>query len=226
MKTIGELWTSRDQTEWLNAVKSYYSNKSVRMNLELEMRMSKLNAETVRGFSDREWYNFLKDEYFPWKFKGNWLPKRIENLEKYDNANGLSCLLSIKKRLFGCALTKLSGIRKALEIAEEINGLGPAGASGLLALLFPQCVGTADSMVVKALRQIDVLPEKDKAVAMMNGKDKGSLTDSDAMLLIDIMRRKATELNRLFGTDAWTPRRIDMILWDFGNNHGAKGGCC
>jgi hypothetical protein len=40
-----------------------------------------------------------------------------------------------------------------------------------------------------------------------------SLREKDAVLLIDIMRRKASELNTLFGTDKWTPRKLDMILW-------------
>jgi len=37
--------------------------------------------------------------------------------------------------------------------------------------------------------------------------------ESDAVLIIDIMRRKAAQLNRWFGTNKWTPRKIAMILW-------------
>lgn len=48
------------------------------------------------------------------------------------------------------------------------------------------------------------------------------LTDGDAMLLVAIMRRKARELNELFDTDEWTPRKIDMILWAVRN----EDSCC
>jgi hypothetical protein len=56
-------------------------------------------------------------------------------------------------------------------------------------------------------------------LAMMvdsKGTETGSLTEKDALLLIEIMRRKATELNTLFHSDEWTPRKVDMILWDHG----------
>jgi hypothetical protein len=35
----------------------------------------------------------------------------------------------------------------------------------------------------------------------------------NGMVLINIMFRKAKENNEIFGTDFWTPRKIDMILW-------------
>ena len=43
--------------------------------------------------------------------------------------------------------------------------------------------------------------------------DHNNLKERDAVLLIDIMRRKARQLNGWFGTNKWTPRKIDMILW-------------
>ena len=43
-----------------------------------------------------------------------------------------------------------------------------------------------------------------------------SLTNNDGVILVEIMREKAEELNRNFNTDFWTPRKIDMILWSFG----------
>jgi len=99
--------------------------------------------------------------------------------------------------------------------------LGAAGASGPLAVLFPKWFGTADKFVVKALCKIVSLRERPKVLAMVpvgknaKGKEKDvQLNEKDAVLLIDIMRRKATDLNALFGPDhEWTPRKIDMILW-------------
>jgi hypothetical protein len=42
------------------------------------------------------------------------------------------------------------------------------------------------------------------------------LTDRDGVLLIAILRRKAQENNVAFGSDAWTPRKIDKIFWTYG----------
>lgn len=33
--------------------------------------------------------------------------------------------------------------------------------------------------------------------------------------IINIFKKKADDLNKLFSTDFWTPRKIDMILWSF-----------
>ena len=33
------------------------------------------------------------------------------------------------------------------------------------------------------------------------------------ILLIQIMRDKAAELNKCFKSDNWTPRKIDKVLW-------------
>ena len=47
-----------------------------------------------------------------------------------------------------------------------------------------------------------------------------SLTVKDGVVLIEIMRRKAAANNRLLGTDSWTPRKIDKVLWTYGRNPG------
>jgi len=49
-------------------------------------------------------------------------------------------------------------------------------------------------------------------------RPKCSQTDERAICAapataIDILRKKAAQLNELFHTDEWTPRKIDMILW-------------
>jgi hypothetical protein len=43
-----------------------------------------------------------------------------------------------------------------------------------------------------------------------------NLSVADGVLLIGILNRKAKENNRLFSTSAWTPRKIDMVLWTYG----------
>ncbi len=220
MKAIGDLWTSRDQTEWRDALARYWVVPSVQRNLELERRINKLDSEAIKALAERDWRNFLKEEYFPWKFRGNYVPKRLRDLEQ----NSLEELFSIKKRLF---IVDLADIRGTLRIALEVKGFGPAGASGLLAVIFPRWYGTADKFVVKALCRINSLPERQKVLAMVRmdskGKETVPLRKKDAALLIDIMRRKASELNALIGTDEWTPRKVDMILW--ASRDGADPGC-
>ena len=43
-----------------------------------------------------------------------------------------------------------------------------------------------------------------------------SLTISDGVLIIGVLRRKAADLNRIFNSAIWTPRKVDMVLWTFG----------
>ena len=90
--------------------------------------------------------------------------------------------------------------------------LGTAGASGLLSLMYPEHFATIDQFVVKALREVGDPPEAN-ALAEMNPLD---LTVTDGVLLIGILGRKAKENNRLFGTSAWIPRKLDKVLWTYG----------
>lgn len=169
--------------------------------------MNNLDSLAIRGLREREWYDFLKDEYFPWKYTAaNRLASTRKYLRIYEETNSLGQLFSIKEELFSFDLTN---IQQGLKGARKIKGLGYAGASGLLAVLFPKWFGTVDQFVVKALWEIESLSEREKLLEMR----PEDLKRKDAVLLIDIMRRKAAQLNAMFGTDEWTPRKIDMILW-------------
>ena len=99
-----------------------------------------------------------------------------------------------------------------LKTASAIHGLGTAGASGLIALMYPQKFGTVDQFAVKALWQVEGLPEAEALVRM----NPDSLTISDGVLIIGVLRRKAGDLNRTFKSAIWTPRKLDMVLWTFG----------
>jgi hypothetical protein len=129
--------------------------------------------------------------------------------EKYIVNDELSILKDIQTRLFS---THPSETEKCLKIACEIRGLGTAGASGLLALLFPKDFGTADQFVVKRLQEINH-PVYNTNLQSMTPE---ILKIKDAIILNQIMKEKASELNRKFKTDFWTPRKLDMILWAFG----------
>jgi hypothetical protein len=205
-QAISDLWNAIDEGMWRDALSRYWS--CIRPeNLEVEKRMNRLDSEDIKRLSPLEWYDFLKDEYFPWKYTSpNRLATSTKQLEKYEETNNLGELFSIKENLFAFNPTD---IQQGLKIAKSIKGLGWAGASGLLALLFPKWFGTADQFVVKALSEIESLPEREKLDAMR----PANLREGDAVLLIQVMRRKASDLNVLFGRDEWTPRKIDMILW-------------
>lgn len=102
--------------------------------------------------------------------------------------------------------------KKGIQIVQSpnIRGLGVAGASGLLSLLFPEDFGTVDQFVIEELQKLDHLPEN---VVVQRMDPACAISPDNAAILIGIMRRKAQELNTMWGTNKWTPRKIDMILW-------------
>jgi hypothetical protein len=205
LQAISDLWNAGDERVWRDALSGYWSHIKPE-NLELEKRMNGLDSEDIKRLSPPEWYGFLKDVYFPWKYTApHRLATSTKQLKKYEETNNLGGLFSIKENLLAFNTTD---IQQGLKIAKSIKGLGWDGASGLLALLFPKWFGTTDQFVVKALREIESLPERQELYAMR----PYNLREGDAVLLIQVMRRKAGELNALFGTDEWTPRKIDMIL--------------
>ncbi len=134
MQLISELWVSRNQEDWDAALKSYWENPSVKRNLEIEAYMDKLNPEAIKRLNRQEWYTFL-NKYFRWKFTDpRFIQTRLNNLD----TNSLETLFSIKEKLFAF---DPRDVQKGLEITTSkkgIKGLGPAGASGLLAVLFPK----------------------------------------------------------------------------------------
>jgi hypothetical protein len=83
-----------------------------------------------------------------------------------------------------------------------------AGPSGQLALVYPEEFGTVDVMVTKALQRLGLVE-----VLIVDPKN---ISIADAETMIRIMRRKAVDLNRAFGTNKWTPRLIDRVLWGAG----------
>jgi len=209
MITIDELWNSANPEVWEKSLQRYW--KFVKSsNIALEHSMEQLNANQLRQLDARGWYEFLRDKYFRWKYTAdNRYSTTTRSLHRYPKENALEELHNIKLKLISLNPTDID---YGLRTAQEIRGLGCAGASGLLSLLYPRSFGTVDQFAVKALREVRGLPEAD-ALRSMN---ENSLTTTDGVVLIQIMQRKATQLNQLFGTPAWTPRKIDMILWTYG----------
>lgn len=206
MITINNLWESNNERDWKTALEHYWSFVRPE-NIELERELNNLKLEQIRNLEQLDWYNFLHDKYFRWKYTA---PNRYASttlaLKKYKDSNQLDSLFDIKKRLLNLNVFDISA---GLSVAKEIRGLGIAGASGLLSLMYPNNFATVDQFAVKALCQIPNLPES----SSLKGMRPDNLTLRNGIILINIMLRKAQENNRIFGTDFWTPRKIDMILW-------------
>lgn len=208
---IRGVWNSVSAEIWAQGLDDYW--KFIKPSLlALEREIQQLNLDVVRAMDAQQWYTFLLEKYFRWKYTAqNRYASTTKSLKEYNSPSLLPILLRIKDRLF--SMDK-SDIKDCLAHACSIRGLGTAGASGLLAVLFPQDFGTVDQFVVKALRQISDLPER----ALLAVMKPESLTLDDGVILVRIMRRKAADLNRLFSTDVWTPRKVDMVLWTYGHS--------
>jgi hypothetical protein len=206
---IAELWISSDPADWERALARYWSNVRPE-NFDLERSLDSLDLERLREMDSQSWYQFLREEYFVWKYTAaNRYASTTGQLQRYVDDDALDELDAIRRKLLSL---DTDDIRSSLEAADEIRGLGTAGASGLLSLMYPHKFGTVDQFVVKALSQVDGLPEAE-AIAQMHPE---GLSVKDGVLLIEILRRKAEDNNRLFNSETWTPRKLDMVLWTYG----------
>jgi len=209
---ISVLWYSKREPEWEEAESHYVvlvRPENLQLEVELEAKMSQIQKlEDIRllGLAD-DWYELLLGKYLRWKYTA---PNRYATTSKRFRDAYEQDKLLLDKRIESLlgepdrSDAELMGFK-----AKRIRGLGYAGASGLLALIFPHLYGTIDQFVVDNLRRIADLPEHDRVQKMkpMN------LSLSDFVLLTDIYRRKSMDLNAQFNSAKWTPRRIDRVLW-------------
>jgi hypothetical protein len=209
MITMDSLWNEPSSDLWEMALKRYWSYVKP-ANLELEKEMDCLQVSSISGMNETQWYEFLLHKYFKWKYTApNRYGSTTKHLRQSVDQRGLSYLVKIKEKLLNF---DLNDIEEGLQIATGISGLGAPGASGLLAILYPSHFGTIDQFAVKALLQVSHLSDAEKIKRM----NPNALKLQDGGLLISIMRLKAKELNLLFSTASWTPRKIDMVLWTCG----------
>lgn len=205
---LTHLWNTNSENEWDMALKQYW-NLIKPQNTNLEFRMERLNPDGIKNLSPEEFYNFLYDEYFVWKYTAkNRLATTRTQLNRYKTENRLNDLDRIRMEILGF---DLNDIELGLRITKQINGLGIAGASGLLSLLYPKYFGTVDQFVVLNLRRIESLKQKESLLQM----NPESLRLKDGVELINILRERANELNKVNNTDKWTPRNIDKVLWAY-----------
>ena len=203
---IEQLWHSPDASEWQRALERYW--KFVKpTHCAIEREMEALRPDDVRHLDADQWYEWLRHKYYVWKYTApNRYATTTAHLDRQAADAGRDHLRTIRDEVLGCEKTS---IQDALRAATKFRGLGPSGASGLLALLFPARFGTVDQFVVYALRKVQCLPEHDRLERMK----PESLTIANGVVLVEIMRRKADSLNARFHTSAWTPRKIDKVLW-------------
>lgn len=205
MIEISKLWYSKSEDDWRLALERYWSYIRPE-SLELERSMNELKIEQIASMDSTGWYQFLREKYFRWKYTApNRYTTTTMKLKRYIELDQLEELFGIKNILLNL---DTSDIRAGLLAAKKIDGLGVAGASGLLSLMYPQAFATVDQFVVKALRKVPALSEHE--ILRMN---PDNLTLSNGIDLISIMRNKAEENNRIFGNNYWSPRKIDMVLW-------------
>ena len=207
---INDLWHSRDEREWLNALDRCWLTLASRKDHELVQLIRTVDLEYVRGLGVQEWYAFLI-KYFHWRFAGNYLQPKLRDLDR----NSFEQLFSVKCSLVAIDQPELSDTRKCLNLVRSprIRGLDYPGASGLLALLFKEWFGTADTCILESLWKIESLTEKQKIGEIRAWvKTKSDWRENDAVLVINILRKKAAQLNTAFSTNTWTPSRVSMIL--------------
>jgi hypothetical protein len=179
--------------------------------MPLERAMDQLPLDDIRAMDGEGWFCFLRDRYFRFKYTA---PNRYATttgalrrfVESGHRTANLRILLNIRDRLLEFDPQR---IEQGLKIAREIPGLGVAGASGLLAVMYPRSFAIVDQFVVKSLRSIPGLPQAQE----LNRMTAANLSLRHGTFLIERMREKATALNSRFRTDFWTPRRVDMVLW-------------
>lgn len=209
MITMDSLWNEPSSDLWEMALKLYWSYVKP-INLDLEKEMDCFHISSISEMDQTQWYEFLLNKYFKWKYTApNRYGSTTKHLRNSVEQRGLSYLYKIKQKLLNF---DLNDIEEGLQIATGISGLGAPGASGLLSILYPSHFGTIDQFAVKALLQVSNMPCEDKIKRM----NPNALKIQDGVLLISIMRLKAKELNSLFSIAAWTPRKIDMVLWTCG----------
>ncbi len=203
---IQELWQSRDPDSWNLALANYWSLVKPK-NLDLEKSLDTLALTRIQRFTPDEWIRFLLDEYFAWKYTApNRYATTTKKLRDYASAGMSSDLNATRLSLLSFPP---ENIKYGLIIALRIPGLGVAGASGLLSLMYPRHYATVDQFVVLGLRRVSGLG---RAVAIAKMRPE-NLSLNDGVVLIDLLAEKAAELNQLPGFKGWTPRKIDMVLW-------------
>ncbi len=212
MADLKQLWFNGTLDEWNVAVSDYFNNANVRKNQKIENCLLAITPENVRDMSTKEFFDYLHDQYYVWKYSGTWLSKRQRELSSYQTENSMDELGKIQKKLIHDFEYDSADTEGLLCTATRIHGLGVAGASGLLSFLSPQLYGTLDRLVVDSLK---LLYPDDEKIRKIKGND---LSINNGVFLENLLRNKADSLNKRLRTDEFSSRKIDMVLWNYGHS--------
>ena len=216
-KNINNLWASKNKESWKDFLNKYWQSINSD-NFEIEKEMDSL-CQKIKEFEDiNDWYDFLFNKYFPWKYtaKNRLTTTRMTLKKKHESSK--KELDEIIKSIFTRFKNNPNDIKGCLEQTKKNGGLGVAGASGLLSVLFPGYFGTVDQFVAENIVQIEEFKDEFLVEKIKNKIEKYkniSLEVDEGVFLISAMKDKAKELNKEFNTDFWTPRKIDMVLWGY-----------
>ena len=205
---IKTLWENGSIEDWEGVVSKYY-NAVKSNNIEVEQKLNAMTANEFKQMTGQEFYRFLVGDYSTWKYTDNrrkaTVRHNIENFhQKFTDDE-------FEKILDAAFLIDKDDIFLHFANMTRITGIGTAGASGVLPLIFPEYFGTVDRFLVENLKKIyDGQSYYGKKLKSMKSD---SLTNYDAIILTQILREKAEEVNKKLKTDKFTPRKIDMALW-------------
>ena len=94
--SIYMLWESKSEAEWNKALDHYWTRVANYKTYNIEREFYTLDYKEIEIMNEEEFFLFLKEKYFPWKFgETRWCKTSIKNLEK----NNTKDLLDIKNRI-------------------------------------------------------------------------------------------------------------------------------
>ncbi len=216
--SFNDVWHSDHEGDWNRLLKNYWSLLSV-ANIQVEYQLHRLSKTRISGMDADSWYRFLHDEYFVWKYtaKNRLATTRASLRKMYERTGGAADLERVRQAIIEI---DTEDIGEAIRTVRRIDGLGVAGASGLLSLIYPESFATVDQFVVKAL--LEVQERRDEVLHMW----PENLTIKDGVVLIEMMRAKASSMNEVFRTTFWTPRTIEMALWAYRGTSSSEPDSC
>jgi hypothetical protein len=81
---------------WLAALDRYWEFVQPR-NLDLERALESLDLERIYRMNARDWYQFLRDEYFRWKYTApNRYATTTRQSGRYEEEDALDVLYKVK----------------------------------------------------------------------------------------------------------------------------------
>lgn len=220
MDRLDQLWHFGTESDWLGAVQEYWTVPTVKAKLALERRMTTMHAQRnqVTG-SDLAFYQFLRDDLYPWKMDGYRIGTQQGNLDTYMEKKPLgirNVRQALVSRMADIDSGKSSDFLKRLSV---VGGMGVSVASGLLAVLWPSHFGTVDRFCLRGFLSVSNDPYTGFMAEVVKNPDTFFDDYTDPLrlhvadLMIQLYRHKAADLNSRFGTTVWNPRQVEMVVW-------------